>query len=166
MILLTFLLLVSGCIYDEYDDNTNVIRFSTKVGGVKTRGLYTSEIFSNFNVTAMGSTTPYFSNLNVTKQDDGSWRTASTKYWPAYPLTFYGYAPASLQDSVVITDSLHHRGSDNGTKHNGLHKVSGIRKSEEGLFVGPRNHRGQDKRENQGIRQCNESGIGGAGLNG
>ena len=107
MILLTFLLLVSGCIYDEYDDNTNVIRFSTKVGGIRTRGLYTSESFSNFNVTAMGSSTPYFSNLNVTKQDDGSWRTASTKYWPAYPLTFYGYAPASLQDSVVITDSLH-----------------------------------------------------------
>ena len=51
-------------------------------------------------------------------------------------------------------------------EHNRLHKVSGIRQTEEGFFVSPRNHRGQDKREDQGVRQCNESGIGGAGLNG
>ena len=66
----------------------------------------------------------------------------------------------------VITDGLHHCSSNHCTQHNCLHEVSGIRQTEEGLFVGPGNHRGKDKCEDQGVRQRNESGIGGAGLDG
>ena len=80
LVLLLVAILLSGCIYDDYEDNNNVIRFSTKVGGIKTRTLYTSDNFDGFNVTAMGSTTAYFSNLGVTKQTDGSWRSASARW--------------------------------------------------------------------------------------
>lgn len=111
-ILLTLLLplLLAGCINDEYQGaKRNIIRFSAKVDNnavvANTRGAYTNASFTEFNVTALGDAAPYFQNLKVTKQSDGSWQTATTKYWPAYPLRFYGYAPASLQSKAAITAS-------------------------------------------------------------
>ena len=88
---------------EKVESNDNVIRFDTSVGGVNTRNDITSETFSSFNVTALGDASPYFQNLGVSRQSGGTWQTASTKYWPSYPLNFYGYAPTSLQDKVSIT---------------------------------------------------------------
>ncbi len=104
------LVVLAGCSSDGGDDAVdNIIRFDTTVGGVTTRvqsrGAITSETFSNFNVTALGDAVPYFQNLAVTKQSDGKWQTASTKYWPSYPLAFYGYAPASLQNNVAVSST-------------------------------------------------------------
>ena len=108
LILLTLLAttLVGCCSDDDQDSQDNVIRFDTSVGGVNTRytrGLTTTENFAAFNVTALGSSAAYFQDLGVTKQADGSWQTASTKYWPSYPLNFYAYAPASLQTKTSIS---------------------------------------------------------------
>ena len=100
-------MLLTSCSSDDVVTTDNVIRFDTTVGGITTtRGTTTSDNFNAFNVTAMGDAAAYFENLGVTKQTDGSWQTASTKYWPAYPLKFYGYAPASLQDRVEVTSSV------------------------------------------------------------
>lgn len=99
--------MLTGCHGDDAEDNGNVIRFDTTVGGITTtRATYTSDNFAAFNVTAVGDAAAYFENLGVTRQSDNSWQTASTKYWPAYPLRFYGYAPASLQDRAVITTDV------------------------------------------------------------
>lgn len=97
---------VLGCSRDDKCDNSNVIRFDTSVGGVNTRytrSTITTESFNAFNVTALGNAAAYFQDLGVAKQSDGSWQTSSTKYWPSYPLSFYGYAPASLQTKVNIS---------------------------------------------------------------
>ncbi|MBR1389256.1 MAG: fimbrillin family protein [Prevotella sp.] len=103
-------LLLSACSSDDKTEavSDNVIRFDTSVGGINTRytrATITSETFNAFNVTALGSSAAYFQDLGVTKQTDGSWQTASTKYWPSYPLSFYAYAPASLQAQTSITTS-------------------------------------------------------------
>ena len=100
-------LIMTGCINDEYQGSSrHVIRFSAKVDNVSpamnTRAALTQASFTEFNVTALGDAAPYFQNLKVTKQSDGSWQTASTKYWPAYPLRFLGYAPVSLQSKADI----------------------------------------------------------------
>lgn len=102
-------LMLAGCINDGYDGSGEVlepIRFSTSVGNMEslnaTRAPYTNTTFTEFQVTALGNAAAYFQNLKVTKQTDGSWQTASTKYWPAYPLKFYGYAPVSLQGQMTI----------------------------------------------------------------
>ena len=98
--------LLMGCSSDENTEAaSNVIRFDTSVGGINTRSTITSETFNAFNVTALGNAAAYFQDLGVNKQSDGSWQTASTKYWPSYPLSFYGYAPASLQTKASITSS-------------------------------------------------------------
>lgn len=94
---------LAGCSSDKGEEPLdNVIRFDTSVGGVNTRTGITSETFSAFNVTALGDASAYFQNLGVTRQASGAWQTASTKYWPSYPLSFYGYAPVSLQDRAGI----------------------------------------------------------------
>lgn len=100
-------LFLAGCINDEYRyPSRDVIKFSAKVDNVSlvsnTRTSYTDVSFTEFNVTALGDAAPYFQNLKVTKQSDGSWQTATTKYWPAYPLRFLGYAPISLQSKANI----------------------------------------------------------------
>ena len=107
--LLILPLLLSGCIFDGYEAPTpsQEIRFSTNVSEANvppanTRSTYTDATFTEFQVTALGNVSPYFQNLRVTKQTDGSWLTASTKYWPSYPLKFYGYAPVSLQDQITV----------------------------------------------------------------
>lgn len=96
-----------GCSSDDQESkNENVIRFDTSVGGINTRytrGSITTETFNAFNVSALGNAAAYFQNLGVTKQSDGSWQTVSTKYWPSYPLSFYAYAPASLQAQASIS---------------------------------------------------------------
>ena len=107
--LLTILVssMLAGCCSDDQTEiENNAIRFDTSVGGINTRntrGVITTETFSAFNVTALGSTSAYFQDLGVAKQADGTWQTASTKYWPSYPLSFYGYAPASLQSKARIS---------------------------------------------------------------
>lgn len=105
-------LLLAGCIDDDYKhwSYTDPIQFSTSVDNVATtnqttRAAYNETTFSEFQVTALGNAAAYFQNLKVTKQTDGSWVTASTKYWPAYPLKFFGYAPASLQSKIAINTS-------------------------------------------------------------
>lgn len=102
-------LMLAGCINDGYDgsgEDLEPIRFSTSVDSIEslnaTRAPYTSTMFAEFQVTALGNAAAYFQNLKVTKQTDGSWQTASVKYWPAYPLKFYGYAPVSLQGQITI----------------------------------------------------------------
>lgn len=100
---LTAWMLVSCSSDSEREDLINVIRFDTSVGGVNTRMSISSETFNSFNVTAIGDASAYFQDLGVTRQSGGAWQTASTKYWPSYPLKFYGYAPTSLQDKVSIT---------------------------------------------------------------
>ena len=100
-------LFLAGCINDEYRyPLRDVIKFSAKVDNVSlvanTRASYTDVSFTEFNVTALGDAASYFQNLKVTKQSDGSWQTATTKYWPAYPLRFLGYAPISLQSKANI----------------------------------------------------------------
>ena len=108
-ILLTTVLpmLLAGCINDEYRYTArDVIKFSAKVDNVSlaqnTRASYTDVSFTEFNVTALGDAAPYFQNLKVTKLSDGSWQTATTKYWPSYPLRFFGYAPVSLQSKAEV----------------------------------------------------------------
>ena len=101
-------LLLASCINDSYEGGSPTpreIRFSTDVSEAITRATYTDVTFTEFQVTALGNASPYFQNLKVTKQTDGSWQTASTKYWPPYPLMFFGYAPISLQDQLTITPS-------------------------------------------------------------
>ena len=102
--LLALPLLFTGCINDGYESPTpsQEIRFSTNVTEANTRATYTEATFTEFQVTALGNVSPYFQNLKVTKQTDGSWLTASTKYWPSYALKFYGYAPLSLQDQITV----------------------------------------------------------------
>ena len=93
---------------DKVESNDNVIRFDTSVGGVNTRytrGTITTETFNAFNVTALGNAAAYFQDLGVNKQSDGSWQTASTKYWPSYPLSFYAYAPTSLLAKASINNT-------------------------------------------------------------
>ncbi|MCR5470736.1 MAG: fimbrillin family protein [Prevotella sp.] len=101
-------LLMSGCIFDGSDGDTAApkeIRFSTDVCEPSTRASYTGATFTEFLVTSLGDATPYFQNLKVTKQSGGDWETASTKYWPPYPLRFFGYAPASLKEQVTVDNS-------------------------------------------------------------
>lgn len=97
----------TSCSSDEKSDgNDNIIRFDTSVGGVNTRysrAAITSETFNAFNATALGNAASYFQDLSVNKQGDGTWQTASTKYWPSYPLSFYGYAPTSLNSKASIS---------------------------------------------------------------
>ena len=101
--------LLTGCCSDDQEETANnVIRFDTSVGGVNTRntrGTTTTETFNAFNVTALGDASAYFQDLGVTKQGDGSWQTASTKYWPSYPLSFYAYSPTSLQTKASISNT-------------------------------------------------------------
>lgn len=96
---------LTGCCDDEEKVDGDVIRFDTSIGGVNTltRSAITTENFKKFNVTALGDASPYFQDLEVQKQADGAWETATPKYWPSYPLKFYGYAPQSLKDRVSIT---------------------------------------------------------------
>ncbi|ADV43728.1 fimbrillin family protein [Bacteroides helcogenes] len=55
-----------------------------------------------FNVTAIGNSANYFTNLAVTSADLGvNWTTASTYYWPGYRLNFYAYAPQSITGATV-----------------------------------------------------------------
>lgn len=55
-----------------------------------------------FNVTAIGNSANYFTNLAVTSIDHGSsWTTASTYYWPGYQLDFYAYAPQNITGATV-----------------------------------------------------------------
>jgi hypothetical protein len=118
--------LFSGCIFDHFsnDDvytgpeepvNTKgIIRFRTKLAGINagvkvdgsvTRGALYSETFDEFCVTAVGPDSIYFENLIARLQPDGTWMTDEPKYWPDYPLKFYGYTPASLGKKVNIRDS-------------------------------------------------------------
>ena len=105
-------LLLAGCLNDGYDSEAGQepIRFSTSVGSISnlsaTRATYTDATFNEFQVTALGNTAAYFQDLKVTKQADGTWQTASTKYWPSYPLQFFGYAPSSLQAHMTINTTV------------------------------------------------------------
>ncbi|MBQ6201556.1 MAG: fimbrillin family protein [Prevotella sp.] len=97
---------LAGCSDDEEKVDGDVIYFDTSIGGVNTqntRAAITTDNFKKFNVTALGDASPYFQDLEVVKQADGAWETATPKYWPSYPLNFYGYAPQSLKDRVSIT---------------------------------------------------------------
>ena len=106
LIFLAVCALVSCSDDDKMETNDDVIRFDTSIGGVNTqntRSAITTDNFKKFNVTALGDASAYFQDLEVAKQADGAWETATPKYWPSYPLKFYGYAPQSLKDRATIT---------------------------------------------------------------
>lgn len=85
---------------DTPDATGNVIRFETSLTGM-TRAEYKSDLsnLSSFMVAALTNTaTPetYFPSMEITKQSDGSWKGATTYYWPEQPLQFFAYAPKDL----------------------------------------------------------------------
>ncbi len=59
-----------------------------------------------FNVTAIGNSANYFTDLSVTSADAGTtWTTGSIYYWPAYGLEFFAYAPVSEKDNVTVSST-------------------------------------------------------------
>lgn len=59
-----------------------------------------------FNVTAIGNSANYFTDLEVTSTDNGNtWTPANIYYWPSYDLNFYAYAPHVINGTVNITNA-------------------------------------------------------------
>lgn len=59
-----------------------------------------------FNVTAVGNSANYFTDLAVTTTDNGTtWNTASTYYWPSHELHFYAYSPQAVSGNATINST-------------------------------------------------------------
>ena len=101
---------MTACSTDEVVDvnRGNAISFRTSIDRAVTRGtqITTSSNMGSFNVTAIGNSAVYFSDVKVTSNDNGTnWKTASTYYWPGYNLDFYAYAPTSPSSAMVKIDN-------------------------------------------------------------
>lgn len=96
---------MTACSTDEVVDvnKGNAISFRTSVDRAVTRTtITTSSNMGSFNVTAIGNSAVYFTDLTVTSSDGGTnWTTASKYYWPGYDLNFYAYAPTSPSNATV-----------------------------------------------------------------
>lgn len=68
-----------------------------------TANVTTKENLTQFNVTAIGNSSSYFTNLLVSSTNQGvNWNTAQTYYWPSYELKFFAYAPINDIGTVSI----------------------------------------------------------------
>lgn len=94
------------------DDVTEVnkggaISFRTSLDKTTRANATTLSNMGNFNVTAFGNGSNYFTNLGVTSTDNGvTWNTAATYYWPNCQLVFFAYAPASLSSMADINGGI------------------------------------------------------------
>lgn len=90
---------------DTLDANKSVysITFRASVDKVTRASEITVSNMQSFNVTAVGNSQTYFSNLPASSSDNGTnWTTDNIYYWPSYELTFYAWSHAS--DGTVSVD--------------------------------------------------------------
>lgn len=74
------------------------IRFSASVTNPTRANQTQLSNLNSFNVTAVGDSQIYFTDLAVNSADNGvTWTTAQTYYWPSYQLAFYAFAPTSVE---------------------------------------------------------------------
>lgn len=99
---------LASCSNDELIDvnSGEGISFRTSLDKA-TRGttanVSTLENLKDFKVTAIGNNSNYFTDLQVSSDNQGaSWNTASTYYWPSYDLKFFAYAPITGVGTVNI----------------------------------------------------------------
>ena len=80
------------------------ISFRASLDKARTKAVTSLSNLNAFNVTAIGNSSNYFTDLGVTSSDNGStWTTASTYYWPGYELAFFAYAPQTPGGTVGIS---------------------------------------------------------------
>lgn len=93
---------LASCSNDEVVDvnNGNGITFRTSLDKALSRTVTTARNLAAFNVTAIGNSASYFTDLAVTEQS-GTWTPAATYYWPNYDLKFYAYAPKTIAHGTI-----------------------------------------------------------------
>ena len=101
---------MSSCSNDKVVDEAEgvAVSFRASLEKLNTRATeMTKSTLSPFKVTAVGTSTNYFTDVDVTSTDDGSsWSiNGGTYYWPGEELQFFGYAPTSGIGTVTINNS-------------------------------------------------------------
>lgn len=97
---------LASCTNDDVVDvnKGGGISFRASLDKARTKAVTSLSNLNAFNVTAIGNSSNYFTDLGVTSSDNGStWTTASTYYWPGYELAFFAYAPQTPGGTVGIS---------------------------------------------------------------
>lgn len=110
---------LASCSNDEVIDvnNGHGIAFRTSLDKALSRSVTTASNLTAFNVTAVGNSANYFTDLAVSNQGS-SWTTASTYYWPNYDLKFFAYAPQTIGHGAIGID--HSKQTITGFSPNGV----------------------------------------------
>ncbi|WOG11688.1 fimbrillin family protein [Bacteroides caccae] len=99
-------LALASCTNDDVVDvnKGGGISFRASLDKARTKAVTSLSNLNAFNVTAIGNSSNYFTDLGVTSSDNGStWTTAYTYYWPGYELAFFAYAPQTPGGTVGIS---------------------------------------------------------------
>lgn len=96
-------LAMTSCSQDETVETNsgNAIGFRASVGKSTRANITNLANMNIFYVTAIGDGASFFSNMEVTSQDNGqTWQTAQLHYWPHYDLEFFA---SNLRANMDVT---------------------------------------------------------------